>query len=85
MTHTFRCRRSLIHLPSRSLISSSVTTNTVITMDDSIEAPSFVTKPTLSDERREDDDAQSSGDEDEGPDWTKLPYVDILTYYAYIQ
>lgn len=45
-------------------------------MDDSIEAPSFVTKTALSDERREDDDdAQSSGDEDEGPDWTKLPCV----------
>ncbi|KAI0696426.1 tRNA-splicing endonuclease subunit sen54 N-term-domain-containing protein [Cytidiella melzeri] len=42
-------------------------------MDDSIEAPSFVSKPALSDERREDDDAQASEDEDEGLDWTKLP------------
>ncbi|KAI0087018.1 tRNA-splicing endonuclease subunit sen54 N-term-domain-containing protein [Irpex rosettiformis] len=43
-------------------------------MDDTIEAPSFVTKATLSGERREDDE-QSSGDEDEGPDWTKLPFI----------
>ena len=44
-------------------------------MDDSLEVPGVVAKPSPSDERREDDDAQSSGDEDEGPDWTKLPYV----------
>ena len=49
--------------------------DTVRNMDDSIESPSFDTKNTLSGEIREDDDAQSSGDEDEGPDWTKLPYV----------
>ena len=44
-------------------------------MDDNLETPSTIAKPTPSEENREDDDAQSSGDEDEGPDWTKLPYA----------
>lgn len=43
-------------------------------MDDSIEKPTFDSKPvTLGDGDDHDEDAQSSGDEDDGPDWTKLP------------
>lgn len=52
-------------------------------MDDSLEIPSIVPKHT-SEERAEDDDAQSSGDEDEGPDWTKLPYVNVLNCEKYV-
>lgn len=42
-------------------------------MDDNLETPTVIAKPV--DEGREDDEEASSGDEDEGPDWTKLPYV----------
>ena len=42
-------------------------------MDDNLEIPSVLARPAASGENREDDDVQSSGDEDEGPDWTKLP------------
>ncbi|KAI0344383.1 hypothetical protein BDW22DRAFT_1354394 [Trametopsis cervina] len=44
-------------------------------MDDTLETPSFELKPTPSDAAQDDDDAQPSEDEDEGPDWTKLPQV----------
>ena len=46
-------------------------------MDDSLEIPSMTANPKSAEENREDDDAQSSGDEDDGPDWTKLPYAPI--------
>lgn len=43
-------------------------------MDDNLEQPDAVALPTA-EKRAADDDEQSSGDEDEGPDWTKLPCV----------
>ncbi|KAK7690178.1 hypothetical protein QCA50_006829 [Cerrena zonata] len=43
-------------------------------MDDDLERPSVSTQPTNDSETREDEDL-SSGDEDEGLDWTKLPGV----------
>ncbi|GJE88397.1 tRNA-splicing endonuclease subunit sen54 N-term-domain-containing protein [Phanerochaete sordida] len=43
-------------------------------MDDNLEQPDAVALPTA-EKREADDDAQSSADEDEGPDWTKLPTV----------
>ena len=42
-------------------------------MDDNLEAPFAAPKPDAPPEREEDE--QSSGDEDQGPDWTKIPYV----------
>ena len=42
-------------------------------MDDGLEQPTV----SMGERREEDEDAQSSGDEDEGPDWTKLPYVRV--------
>lgn len=43
-------------------------------MDDNLEQPDAVGLPSA-ENRAADDDAQSSADEDEGPDWTKLPSV----------
>ena len=45
-------------------------------MDDSLEAPNAV--PEGPPAERVEDEVQSSGDEDEGPDWTKLPYVRLV-------
>ncbi len=42
-------------------------------MDDHLEHPHVVAKPLAPQELHEDHDEHSSGDEDEGPDWTKLP------------
>ena len=42
-------------------------------MDDNLETPFAAPKPDAPQEREEDE--QSSGDEDQGPDWTKIPYV----------
>ena len=42
-------------------------------MDDNLETPFAAPKPDVPQEREEDE--QSSGDEDQGPDWTKIPYV----------
>ncbi|TFY68739.1 hypothetical protein EVJ58_g839 [Rhodofomes roseus] len=39
-------------------------------MDDTLERPNVVSKPV---DAVDGDDEQSSGDEDQGPDWTKLP------------
>jgi len=39
-------------------------------MDDNLEQPNAEAKPLLGNEAEEED--QSSGDDDEGPDWTKL-------------
>ncbi|PCH39798.1 hypothetical protein WOLCODRAFT_66993 [Wolfiporia cocos MD-104 SS10] len=44
-------------------------------MDDSLEKPTAISQPSNQEEREEED--QSSGDEDQGPDWTKLPYGSI--------
>lgn len=53
-------------------------------MDDDLELPSVNSQPTKDSEGPEDEDL-SSGDEDGGLDWTKLPYVTIasceLTHY----
>ncbi|EKM51984.1 uncharacterized protein PHACADRAFT_212597 [Phanerochaete carnosa HHB-10118-sp] len=43
-------------------------------MDDNLEQPDAAIIPTA-EKRAGEDDGQSSGDEDEGPDWTKLPTV----------
>lgn len=43
-------------------------------MDDDLERPSVNTQPTKDTEVREDEDL-SSGEEDEGLDWSKLPCV----------
>ncbi|KAJ8457106.1 hypothetical protein ONZ51_g11729 [Trametes cubensis] len=40
-------------------------------MDDNLETPFAAPKPDAPQEREEDE--QSSGDEDQGPDWTKIP------------
>ena len=42
-------------------------------MDDNLEQPSTELKLAALEQRDADDEEQSSGDEDEGPDWTKLP------------
>ncbi|KAF9816380.1 hypothetical protein IEO21_04133 [Rhodonia placenta] len=42
-------------------------------MDDSLEKPTAASQPTDPEEHPEDE--QSSGEEDQGPDWTKIPYV----------
>ena len=42
-------------------------------MDDNLELPTATPKPEGSQDR--DEEEQSSGDEDQGPDWTKIPYV----------
>ncbi|KIP06834.1 hypothetical protein PHLGIDRAFT_30306 [Phlebiopsis gigantea 11061_1 CR5-6] len=44
-------------------------------MDDNLEHPHASSKPSLAQDRPPEDDEQSSADEDEGPDWTKLPTV----------
>ncbi|KAI0667674.1 tRNA-splicing endonuclease subunit sen54 N-term-domain-containing protein [Trametes maxima] len=41
-------------------------------MDDTLEMPSAAPKPTDVPQEREEDE-NSSGDEDQGPDWTKIP------------
>ena len=48
-------------------------------MDDSLEQPDAVAVPTV-EKRAPEDEEQSSGDEDEGPDWTKLPCVTYSMY-----
>ena len=45
----------------------------VLDMDDSLEQPDAAPKQPPVEQRAPEDDEQSSGDEDEGPDWTKLP------------
>lgn len=45
-------------------------------MDDNLEQPNAEPKVRLGDEIDEED--QSSGDEDDGPDWTKLMYRKLL-------
>ena len=42
-------------------------------MDDNLELPTAAPKPEASLDREEEE--ESSGDEDQGPDWTKIPYV----------
>lgn len=42
-------------------------------MDDTLELPTATSQPV--DREAQEEDEQSSGDEDQGPDWTKLPYV----------
>lgn len=42
-------------------------------MDDTLEMPTATPKPDVPQEREEDE--HSSGDEDQGPDWTKIPYA----------
>ena len=45
-------------------------------MDATLERPSSNVVPDILDkDRKLEEDEQSSGDEDQGPDWTKLPYV----------
>ena len=44
-------------------------------MDDTLERPSFVQKPLASKDQQDGDDEGSSEDDDERPDWTKLPYA----------
>lgn len=46
-------------------------------MDDFLEEPSAIPAPSLPSENAHDEEEQSSGDEDGGPDWTKLPYATI--------
>ena len=41
-------------------------------MDDQIEQPRFTEKPVPTQEPQDHDD-EGSEDEDQGPDWTKLP------------
>jgi tRNA-splicing endonuclease subunit Sen54 len=41
-------------------------------MDDNLEQPDIISKPLPPDQKAPEDDEQSSEDEDEGPDWTKL-------------
>lgn len=40
-------------------------------MDDNLELPTAAPTPEASQDR--DEEEQSSGDEDQGPDWTKIP------------
>lgn len=47
-------------------------TNGLTNMDDTLEKPTFVAEPK---DIVDGEDAQSSDDEDQGPDWTKIPYV----------
>ncbi len=42
-------------------------------MDDNLELPTAAPTPEASQDR--DEEEQSSEDEDQGPDWTKIPYV----------
>ncbi|KAI0335748.1 hypothetical protein GY45DRAFT_1316455 [Cubamyces sp. BRFM 1775] len=44
-------------------------------MDDNLETPFAAPKPDVPQEREEDE--QSSGDEDQGPDWTKIPGLNV--------
>ncbi|KAI0357608.1 hypothetical protein OH77DRAFT_1494921 [Trametes cingulata] len=44
-------------------------------MDDTLEMPTAAPKPDAPQEREEDE--QSSGDEDQGPDWTKIPGLNV--------
>ncbi|KAH9891790.1 tRNA-splicing endonuclease subunit sen54 N-term-domain-containing protein [Cubamyces lactineus] len=44
-------------------------------MDDNLETPFAAPKPDIPQEREEDE--QSSGDEDQGPDWTKIPGLNV--------
>ena len=40
-------------------------------MDDTLELPTSIPAPAVAAEKEEEE--QSSGDEDQGPDWTKIP------------
>ncbi|RDX53448.1 hypothetical protein OH76DRAFT_1343370 [Lentinus brumalis] len=44
-------------------------------MDDNLELPTATPKPEASQDREEEE--QSSGDEDQGPDWTKIPGLNV--------
>ncbi|KAI0372307.1 hypothetical protein BV20DRAFT_1112182 [Pilatotrama ljubarskyi] len=44
-------------------------------MDDTLELPTAAPNPDVPQEREEDE--QSSGDEDQGPDWTKIPGLNV--------
>ncbi|RPD62557.1 hypothetical protein L226DRAFT_504091 [Lentinus tigrinus ALCF2SS1-7] len=44
-------------------------------MDDNLELPTAAPKPEASQDR--DEEEQSSGDEDQGPDWTKIPGLNV--------
>ncbi|KAI8978745.1 tRNA-splicing endonuclease subunit sen54 N-term-domain-containing protein [Trametes punicea] len=44
-------------------------------MDDTLELPTAAQKPDVPQEREEDE--LSSGDEDQGPDWTKIPGLNV--------
>lgn len=44
-------------------------------MDDSLERPNPLQKPVPTLEQQGENDEGSTDGEDEGPDWTKLPYV----------
>lgn len=44
-------------------------------MDDDLGQPNVLPENPPPEKREPEDEEQSSGDEDEGPDWTKLPYV----------
>jgi hypothetical protein len=50
---------------------------TLRTMDDTLEQPKLSSDLNTSSTRDEDREQDSSGDEDGGLDWTKLPYVHL--------
>ncbi len=50
-------------------------------MDDTLEMPTAAPKPDVPQENEEEEN--SSGDEDQGPDWTKIPYAFALCSRVY--
>lgn len=54
-------------------------------MDDDLGQPNVLPENPPPEKREPEDEEQSSGDEDEGPDWTKLPYVSNPIFTSELQ
>lgn len=83
-SHPRDLHSTLVHFGRTRSLASLCTSDTLLlssdraadrehTMDDTLEMPTAAPKPDVPQETEEEEN--SSGDEDQGPDWTKIPYV----------